>query len=143
MHNEQLHLALVDDDVSVRKALTRLLSTNEFNIHDYASAAEFLHSLQIQKPGCLLLDLHMPEVDGLELLYQLRAEGVHIPTIVITAHNERGLSTRCESAGACAILIKPIEAANLFAAIQLATGRSETRCTPSIVGCPQSRQFGT
>src|SRR5687767_10030756 len=93
-------VALVDDDASVRRALARLLSASSFEITTFGSAVQFIKSLEGQAPQCLVVDLHMPEITGLELQRQLVRAGVNIPTIVITAYNEPGLRERCESAGA-------------------------------------------
>jgi len=73
-------------------------------------------------PGYLIVDLQMPEMGGLELLQHLKCSGIRIPTIIITAHNEVGGRERCESAGALAFLLKPLQAASLFAALNDADG---------------------
>ena len=75
-------------------------------------------------PECLIVDLQMPEMTGLELQQQLRKRGVQIPTIVITAHYEAEIRERCESAGAIAFLAKPLQDNLLFAAIDQARGRA-------------------
>src|ERR1700754_4192879 len=93
-------VALVDDDASVRRALARLLSASSFDIKTFGSAHEFLESLDGDQPECLVVDLHMPEITGLDLQRRLAKAGYKIPTIVITAYNEPGLRERCESAGA-------------------------------------------
>ena len=130
MGQERRHVALVDDEEPVRKALTRLLSANAFAIKSYASAKDFLKSLATDRPSCLVLDLHMPEVSGLDLQHQLQAAGIKIPTIIITAHNESGLRGRCEAAGAFAFLIKPLDASALCAAIHAATAQMQQSDEP-------------
>jgi two-component system response regulator FixJ len=107
--------------MSVRKALGRLLSASSFDILTYSSAREFLTSLESEPPECLIVDLHMPEITGLELQKYLSRSGIKIPTIIITAYNEPGVSERCQSAGATAFLLKPINGATLIAAINAAT----------------------
>jgi FixJ family two-component response regulator len=117
MREARLRVAIVDDDEAVRKALARLLSAHLLEICTYASAEEFLVSLRQRKPECLLLDFHMPDVSGLELQHHMLRNGIAIPTIVITAHNEPGLRERCEAAGAAAFLLKPLNDSVLMGAI--------------------------
>jgi FixJ family two-component response regulator len=104
----KMSIAIVDDDTSVRLALGRLLAANSFDAHTYGSAQEFLKSLEVKKPACLVLDLHMPDYGGLELQHYLRRNGIKMPTVIITAHNEIGLRERCTNAGAAAFLVKPL-----------------------------------
>ena len=110
-------IAIVDDDPSVLKALTRLLRTRALAARTYCSAKEFLAALPEGLPTCLIVDLQMPEMSGLELLQYLMLRDIQIPTIVITAHRESGIRERCESAGAIAFLLKPLQDTSLFAAI--------------------------
>lgn len=116
-------VAIVDDDASVRKALARLLSASSFETTTYGSAHDFLKSLDVSKPDCLVVDLHMPELTGYELQRQLVQSGVHIPTVIITGQSEPGQRERCKSAGAAAFLLKPLDAAKLIGAISSATRR--------------------
>ena len=118
-------IAIVDDDASVRKALGRLLSASSFDIKSYGSARDFLKSLQLGTPDCLVVDLHMPELTGFDLQRQLMRSGINIPTIVITAYPEPGLRERCESAGAAAFLIKPFDATALIGEINSAVHRDK------------------
>jgi FixJ family two-component response regulator len=118
-------IAIVDDDASVRKALARLLSASSFDIKSYGSARDFLKSLKIGTPDCLVVDLHMPDLTGFDLQRELERAGIKIPTIVITGHNEPGLRERCRSAGAAAFLLKPIDGSTLIGSINAATGRHQ------------------
>jgi FixJ family two-component response regulator len=122
-------VAIVDDNASVRKALGRLLAASSFETKTYASAAEFLQSLRDGQPQCLIVDLQMPGMTGLELQQRLARDGVSIPTIVITAHNEFAARERCEAAGARAFLLKPIEEEALISAIKTATGEKAGRAS--------------
>lgn len=124
MYKQRPHVAIVDDDESVRKALARLLAANSYKIETYGSAQEFLTSLRTRTPDCLVLDLHMPEVSGLDLQRHLSSIGVDIPIIIITAHNEIGLRERCAAAGAAAFLAKPVNAPALMAAVNAAMASS-------------------
>jgi FixJ family two-component response regulator len=119
-------IAIVDDDPSVLKALARLLKARAFETRTYTSARDFLKVLPDGAPECLIVDLQMPEMTGLELQRHLTRNGIQIPTIVITAHNEAGARERCESAGAVAFLSKPLQDTSLLAAIDDAGGRTKT-----------------
>jgi FixJ family two-component response regulator len=111
-------IAVVDDDPAVLKALTRLLRTRAFHPKTYGSAQAFLTALSGGLPECLIIDLQMPEMTGLQLLQQLKRRDIQIPTIVITAHGDNGVRKACESAGALAFLSKPLQDTSLFAAIE-------------------------
>jgi FixJ family two-component response regulator len=113
-------VAVVDDDSGVRRALCRLLGASTIQAQSFASAREFLDSLGSGVPDCLILDLQMPEMTGLELQRELVRLGARIPTIVITAHNESGLRERCLAAGAAAFLVKPLDTTELLASISSA-----------------------
>lgn len=89
-------------------------------VRTYGSAQEFLAALPDGFPQCLVLDLQMPEMTGLDLLALLRRRGIQIPAIVITAHGDAEAGERCESVGAVALLSKPLRNASLFAAIDRA-----------------------
>ena len=123
MANLSARIAIVDDDASVRKALARFLTASSFDIETYGSARDFLTSLKTGRPDCLVVDLHMPELTGFDLQRHLVRIGVSIPTIVITAYNEPGLRERCQSAGAAAFLLKPLDGSTLIGAINAATRR--------------------
>jgi FixJ family two-component response regulator len=122
MTKAAIRVAVVDDDASVRKALARLLSACSFDIRTYASAREFMRSGPEGLPECLVLDLHMPDVGGLDLQHHLREAGFDIPTVIITAYNEPGLQERCQSAGISAFLLKPLNQESLVGAIHTAIG---------------------
>lgn len=119
-------IAIVDDDPSVLKALARLLRTRGFEPRTYTSARDFLAALSDGAPECLIVDLQMPEMNGLELQHHLTRAGVRIPIIVITAHNEAGARERSVSAGAAAFLSKPLQDTSLLAAIGDATRTVKT-----------------
>jgi FixJ family two-component response regulator len=120
MSNAARVIAVVDDDPSVLRAIARLLGTRSFTARTFLSAKQFLASLSEGRPDCLIADLQMPEMTGLELQQALARKGVRIPTILITAHDEAGLRERCNAAGAMAYLSKPVQDTSLFAAIEAA-----------------------
>jgi FixJ family two-component response regulator len=109
-------IAVVDDDPSVLKALHRTLRVRAFETKTYSSAQEFIASLSEGTPQCLIVDLQMPEMSGLELHRHLTSRGTHVPTIIMTAHPGAEVQQRCEAAGAI-FLAKPLQNALLFDAI--------------------------
>jgi FixJ family two-component response regulator len=117
-------IAIVDDDPSVLKALKRILSTRSLTAKTYDSGPQFLASLAQETPDCLILDLHMPNMTGLELQQNLARRGIRIPTIFITAHSDAATRGRCEATGAVAFIAKPVPDDALFAAIEAAGGGS-------------------
>jgi FixJ family two-component response regulator len=117
-------VAIVDDDESVRRALGRLLRAHSFDVQAYQSAQDFLDHLNADLPVCLIVDLQMEGMTGLELLHHLAGEGVEIPAVVVTAHDEPGMQHRCELAGAVGFLIKPVTKETLLDAIAAALGQS-------------------
>ena len=100
-------VAVVDDDTSVRKALSRLLSAAGFVAESYGDGAQFLESLSRSVPSCAIVDLHMPNMSGLELQARIAASALHVPVIIITAHDEPTLRARALTAGAIGYLAKP------------------------------------
>ena len=113
-------VAIVDDDSAVRKALARLLGACAIRAQCFGSAREFLDSLPSAIPDCLIVDMQMPEMTGIELQGELSRLGARIPTIVITAFNESGLRERCLAAGAAAYLVKPLDGTLLLDSINSA-----------------------
>ena len=120
-------IAIVDDDPAVLKALARLLNTRALKSRTFTSARDFLSALPEGFPECLIVDLQMPGMTGLELQLHLNRLGIRIPTIVITAHNEADMRDLCHSAGAANYLLKPLQDASLLAAIENAKRGSSPR----------------
>ena len=115
-------IAVVDDDPAVLKGLTRLLRTYSFDASAYGSAREFLAALPGRPPECLILDLQMPEMSGLDLLDHFKHNGIRIPTIVVTGRADERLRALCEASGIVAFLAKPVQEVALLAAIDAARG---------------------
>jgi len=113
-------VAVIDDDTSVRKALSRLLTTAGFQVDSYAGGAHFLESLARRVPHCAIVDLHMPNMNGLELQARIVASGLHVPVIIITANDEPTLRERALAAGAAGYLAKPFSDEILLAAVAAA-----------------------
>jgi FixJ family two-component response regulator len=116
-------VAVVDDEESIRKSLRRLLMAADLDAVVYASGQEFLDALRVRQPDCVILDLQMPGLTGLEVQRALTAAGVRFPTIIITAHDEPESRARCLAAGVAAYLCKPLHDEMLLDAIANAIGR--------------------
>jgi FixJ family two-component response regulator len=109
---------LVDDDPAVRDSLRTMLEAFGMEVRDYASAKAFLADPYRNKRGCLVLDLHMPEMGGLELLDGLRQQGSSLPVIVFTGRGDVNLREHVERVGAVALLAKPVDTDLLLQTIQ-------------------------
>ena len=113
-------IAVVDDDESVRLAVASLLRSVGFVVLRFASAEEFLNARDVQSIACLILDLRMPGMDGLQLQRHLRAEGWLVPTIFLTAHGDDRGRAQALVGGALAFLPKPFDADVLLNAVKSA-----------------------
>lgn len=111
---------LVDDDPSVRKSLSRLISSAGYPVEAFSSAREFLNRNPSQDSGCLLLDLKMPDINGIELQEELILTGNTIPIIFISGHANVPISVRAMKGGAVDFLTKPFNGDQLFSAIKSA-----------------------
>lgn len=120
MGGSKARVVVVDDDESVRAALTQLLELNFYNVRSFGSAGEFLDSLAAELPDCLVLDIFMPGMGGLDVLHHMQRKMIDVPTVVVTAQGEEGLHERCRSAGAAAVLVKPVLSNVFFQAIEMA-----------------------
>jgi two-component system, LuxR family, response regulator FixJ len=121
-HNGQV-VSVVDDDASLRRSVRNLLTSMGFRVETFVSAEAFLESTHRAKTGCLVLDLRMEGMDGLELLRQLTVAGTPIPTVILTAHGDAELRDRALQGGALAFLAKPFHADVLLDAVKAAMGR--------------------
>ena len=113
-------VAIVDDEEGIRKALSRLLRASGLDAESYANGQEFLDAAAEHRPDCVVLDLHMPGMSGLQVLRKLKALGQRLSIVVITAHDEPETREQCIDAGACAYLRKPLEDRLLLNAISAA-----------------------
>lgn len=125
-HQDQPLIFLVDDDAGVRKALVRLLRTAGHVVEAFASAREFLARERYDGPGCLVLDLRMPEMSGLELQDALERAGHAIPVIFISGHGDIPAGVKAMKAGAIDFLTKPVQDRDLLQAIEQALARDAT-----------------
>jgi len=117
------YVAIVDDEEPVRKALKRLLRASGLDAETYASGKDFLEASALRWPDCLILDLHMPGMSGLQVLRELRAANAALPTVVITAYDEPATRAECLAAGASAYLRKPLDERLLLNAISATVKR--------------------
>jgi two-component system response regulator FixJ len=114
------HIAIVDDDKAVRTALQRLLRCAHHKAEAYGSGREFLKDLDQHTPDCLVLDVRMPEMSGLQIQQRLSEIGVNVPLVMITGHDEVGAQEACLAAGASSYLRKPFDRSALLEAIERA-----------------------
>ena len=114
---------VVDDDESVRKSLGNLIRSARLRVETFASAQQFLDSARVDLPSCLILDVRMPRLNGLELQKRLMEINVDIPIVFITAHGDVPTSVRAMKAGAVEFLIKPFRDEELLDAINQAIER--------------------
>ena len=112
------YIAIVDDEESVCKAFARLLRAYSFHPQTYGSGPEFLKSLNNSVPACLIVDLHLGDMNGFEILRRLTSMGMKIPAIVVTARNEPGVRREAAFCGVTALLTKPVEGSSLLNAIE-------------------------
>ncbi len=113
-------IAVVDDEESVRRALERLIRSARLDAETFPTGDEFLETLPDHSPDCLVLDIHMPKVDGFQVQAWLAKAQLRIPVIVITGHDTPEAQARAMKAGAVAYLRKPVDAEALLDAITAA-----------------------
>jgi FixJ family two-component response regulator len=118
-----LLIAIVDDDDLVREATVDLVRALGFAAAGFASAAELLKSEDLRQMACLITDMRMPGMSGLELYAHLVGAGTPIPTILVTAYPEDSTRTRALEAGVRYYLEKPLEAGRLFTCVRSAVGQ--------------------
>jgi two-component system, LuxR family, response regulator FixJ len=111
---------IVDDDTAVRRSLRRLLSSAGFETVTYDSASALLEAMPLPPDGCILLDVRMPEMDGLELQARLKRLGFRLPVIVMTGHGDIQTAVQTMKAGAVDFIEKPFDEESLFTAIDAA-----------------------
>ena len=113
-------LAVLDDEVQMRKALSRLLRSHGFDVETFSCGDHLMSSMIVEAPDCLVLDLHMPDMSGFDVLKAFDSLNIKVPVIVITGHDEPHNSARVLALGASAYLTKPLDESCLLAAISAA-----------------------
>lgn len=114
---------VVDDDAAVRRSLTRLLRSVGWNAESFSSAGDFLERAPITGPGCLLLDVQMPGMNGLELHERMAEAGICLPVVFLTGKGDIPMSVHAMKHGAVDFLVKPVEEDVLFGALDQAIKR--------------------
>ena len=125
MNNARALIYVVDDDVSVREGLESLLRSAGFTVQTFSSAQEFLASARADVPSCLVLDVQLPGLSGLDLQQELAKADVQIPIIFLTGHGDIPMSVRAMKAGALEFLTKPFNDEDLLGAIQQGIARNQ------------------
>ena len=130
MNGENAFVFVVDDDTSVRESLRNLIRSAGFSVQTFSSAQEFLASPRPKVPSCLVLDVQLPGLSGLDLQQELAKAGIQIPIIFISGHGDIPMSVRAMKAGALEFLTKPIKDEDLLDAIQQAIARDHRARQP-------------
>src|SRR5437762_8292965 len=117
---------VVDDDLSVRRSTERLIRSIGLEVQTFTSAREFLKNPRPARPACLVLDVRMPGLSGMDLQRELTQSGIHIPIIFITAHGDIPMSVRAMKAGATEFLTKPFRGRSLLDAVRAAIERDRS-----------------
>ena len=116
-------IAIVDDDLSAREGLSSLIRSTGLQVETFASAPEFLARPTAETPSCLVLDLQLPGLSGLDLQKQMAESGLEIPIVFLTGHGDIPASVKAMKAGAVEFLTKPFDEQELLRAIQEAIER--------------------
>lgn len=119
MSDDELRLVhLVDDDEAIRRSVGFMLKTSGFHVRTYEGGADLLKAIPNLESGCILLDIRMPGMDGLEVQAALKDKGVTLPVIIMTGHGDVSLAVRAMKSGALDFIEKPFEKAVLMSAIE-------------------------
>ena len=113
-------VAVIEDDESYRGAIQRLLKSASLSVQSFASAEDFLSSGLQHETGCLITDIHMPGMSGLDLQAKLNADQCPIPTIFITAHGDEEMRLQAMRGGAVKFMVKPFDCAALLESVRVA-----------------------
>jgi FixJ family two-component response regulator len=121
MGESRVRVAVVDDEASVRRSVERLLRSAGIEVETFPTGRDFLNVVRGRSLHFLVLDLHMPAMNGFEVCEELRRSGIHMPVAIITGHDMPEYRTRATAAGVVAYLPKPIDDKVLLGAIAAAT----------------------
>jgi FixJ family two-component response regulator len=134
---------VVDDDPSVRDAVSLLLSLNGYATAVFASAEDFLAAAPADGPGCAIVDIRMPGMDGLALLGAMKARGIRMPAVVVTAHGDVASARAAFKGEAVDFLEKPFEEAALLAAVEACVARERQRIAMGAEARQRSESLGS
>lgn len=118
----ELMVHVIDDDEAVRDSIAFLLRSSEFSVRSYASASEFLDGIDRVESGCVITDVRMPDIDGVELLRRMADRRMTIPVIVITGHGDVALALDAIREGAVDFIEKPFDHEALLSAVRTSLG---------------------
>jgi FixJ family two-component response regulator len=120
MNEPSYTVAILDDEAQMRKALRRLLESNGYRVEDYEQGNDLLQALSSRSIDCLILDLHLPKLNGFDILAVIQSRNITTRVIALTAHDEPGVKERVLRLGAMIYLTKPVDEAVLLSAINTA-----------------------
>ena len=120
MEEAQNMVAVIEDDEAYRTAVQRLLKSAGLSVESFGSAEDFLNSGQQRETGCLITDIRMPGMSGLELQSKLNSDHCPVPTIFITAHGDESMRMQAMRGGAARFLTKPFDGETLLEAVRVA-----------------------
>ena len=118
-------IAVLDDELQMCRALNRLLKTHGFQVAMFTRGEEMLAACESRLPDCVLLDLHMPDINGFEILQILASRPAPVPVLVITGHDQPGNAERVRTLGAVDYLLKPLNETQLLTAIRKVMAAAE------------------
>lgn len=119
MESAKFRVAIVDDDEIVRRALRRMIKSLSFDPVEFATGETFLSALSENSFSCALIDLHMPGLNGVDVMARMRRDGHKVPVIIITGGDVPKMRERCLKAGAADYLVKPVERETVSDVIRL------------------------
>jgi FixJ family two-component response regulator len=124
---QQLVVFVIDDDASMRDALSSLFRSVGLQVKTFASASEFLHNRPPDGPSCLVLDVRLPGLSGLDFQSELAAANIHIPIVFMTGHGDIPMTVRAMKAGAVEFLPKPFRDQDMLDAVQIGLEQDRSR----------------
>lgn len=136
MTDEALLIYVVDDDEAIRRSVSFLLKTSGYRVQTFSSGNEFLKEAKGLAPGVVLLDVRMPDIDGLAVQRQLHADGVLLPVVIMTGHGDIDMAVTAMRGGAVDFIEKPFEKAALLASL----GRAEEQAEVNLASGSQRDQ---
>ncbi|UGX91122.1 response regulator [Bradyrhizobium barranii subsp. barranii] len=139
--NEHPVVHIIDDDESVRLMLDSLLRSVRLTVRTYSSTQEFLRAISLNTPGCIVLDIRLPGVNGLDFQEQLREIGIGLPVVLMTGHGDIPMTVRGMKAGAVDFLPKPFRDQDMIDAVTTAIDRDRARRESEDVALAVANRF--
>jgi FixJ family two-component response regulator len=134
---------IVDDDEALRRALDRLFRSVGLNTRSYGAVREFIDADAPDMPGCIVLDVRLPGISGLEFQSQLAELGIHLPVVLMTGHGDIPMTVRAMKAGAVDFLPKPFRDQDMLDAVNMAIDRDRSRRAAEDLMVGIKDRFGT